>query len=430
MSRVSSAGEEPGSPGDLASSVGEIDGLMSDADLQRELERQAGEPWSSWDVCNAQGDIRGVSRLSMIVPAVTRIAFNAVAAPLVVASLAAGKATEKITHTKPTDTRLFRIQLRNWMYANGMWPEIIYEELRPETVKALREWFPDTQDPTHINSTPIMVSNHICYMDGIVIAGSFGAPRAVAMKESAKVPVVGPFMEQMDMLWVDRNSGDSRQAILQAIKSHCDEWQVGSRPLLIFPEGKTSNGEDLLPFKKGAFVPGKPVRPLLIVYTGEWNPSAVAKREVETGVYEEASEVEWGKQFFGHFIHSMHVRILEPYIPDAAEQKDPSVYAHNVHRYMQRRLAEVRQEVYQKSWKAAAGRAEGPLDFQPLDIARIAKRKTQEKLQDLEDGKNEVKRVVGEAIEELPTVGEAVGRVSSLIRSPLSLFRQEDSDSQ
>ena len=36
--------------------------------------------------------------------------------------------------------------------------------------------------------------------------------------------------------------------------------------LILFPEGTTSNGTSLLPFRRGAFVAGVPVQPVLIKY--------------------------------------------------------------------------------------------------------------------------------------------------------------------
>jgi lysophosphatidylcholine acyltransferase/lyso-PAF acetyltransferase len=37
-------------------------------------------------------------------------------------------------------------------------------------------------------------------------------------------------------------------------------------PLLLFPEGTTTNGAFLLPFKTGAFLTGHPVQPVLLRY--------------------------------------------------------------------------------------------------------------------------------------------------------------------
>jgi len=39
-----------------------------------------------------------------------------------------------------------------------------------------------------------------------------------------------------------------------------------ARPLLLFPEGTTTNGRFLLPFKTGAFLAGLPLQPVVIQY--------------------------------------------------------------------------------------------------------------------------------------------------------------------
>ena len=39
-----------------------------------------------------------------------------------------------------------------------------------------------------------------------------------------------------------------------------------ARPLLLFPEGTTTNGRYLLPFKTGAFLAGQPLQPVVIRY--------------------------------------------------------------------------------------------------------------------------------------------------------------------
>ncbi len=41
---------------------------------------------------------------------------------------------------------------------------------------------------------------------------------------------------------------------------------TGFPHLLIFPEGTTTNGQQLLEFQRGAFATGKPVQPMLLRY--------------------------------------------------------------------------------------------------------------------------------------------------------------------
>ena len=47
------------------------------------------------------------------------------------------------------------------------------------------------------------------------------------------------------------------------------------RPMLLFPEGTTTNGRYLLPFKSGAFLAGYPVQPVILHYqqAGPLHPS-------------------------------------------------------------------------------------------------------------------------------------------------------------
>lgn len=73
----------------------------------------------------------------------------------------------------------------------------------------------------------------------------------------------------MGCLYVDRDaSGAGRvsDAVVQRMRDSAAGRLPGARPLLLFPEGTTTNGRFLLPFKTGAFLAGLPVRPVVIRY--------------------------------------------------------------------------------------------------------------------------------------------------------------------
>lgn len=73
----------------------------------------------------------------------------------------------------------------------------------------------------------------------------------------------------MGCLYVDRTaSGGGRvsDAVVQRMTDMAAGRLPGARPLLLFPEGTTTNGSYLLPFKTGAFLAGLPVRPVVIRY--------------------------------------------------------------------------------------------------------------------------------------------------------------------
>lgn len=175
------------------------------------------------------------------------------------------------------------------------------------------------------------------------------------------------------MVFVDRSTGDSRKATMDAIEKHCTDWKVGSRPLLIFPEGTTTNGEGLVDFKRGAFVSGVPVRPVVTVYTGQFDPATTTYVQAEgdqDAEVKKTSDAEWAAQFMGHFIHSMHIRVLPPYIPSEEEKRDPDLYASRCRSYMEIELVRVRDELFKTSWKAMAGREDGGLDYKFGDVTR------------------------------------------------------------
>lgn len=306
-----------------------------------------------WDVKSAETDSRGFERVNLVIPTISKLMGNVVGGSAVLGGLALGKAWSQTTSlifndsTSAVDTSSFRMGLRAFMVSNGIVPEIVVEEAAPEVVHSLLTAYPETADVNSLWSTPVIISNHVCYLDGVVLAACMGAPRVVALAESKNVPLVGKILEEMDTIFVDRSNGDSRQATVRAIGEHCSEWRSGGRPLVIFPEGQTSNGGTLLPLKKGAFTPGLPVRPVLIVYTGDWDPACTSFRQTRNGDLEKVSEAEWAAQFMGHFV-PLQITVLAPYVPSAAERQDPELYASNVQALMALRLQELRRDlIYQ-----------------------------------------------------------------------------------
>merc|ERR1712232_652024 len=157
------------------------------------------------------------------------------------------------------------------------------------------------------------------YLDGMVLASVFDAPKIIAMQGTISTPVIGHFADAIGVIEVDRSSKESRAATMEAITSHVASWKDGDRPLMLFPEGATSNGDDVREFKKGAFIPGQPVRPVVIAYTGSRNPANTNFKTTSTGEIEPTGDREWTGEFLGHAIHSLQVRVLPPYVPSEEE---------------------------------------------------------------------------------------------------------------
>lgn len=94
----------------------------------------------------------------------------------------------------------------------------------------------------------ILVANHLSYVDPLAITRLFPA-LAVAKAEVAEWPVLGGVMSRLGVLFVQRDQPHSGARVM---KTALRALRRGTR-VLTFPEGTTSDGSKLLPFKLGAF---------------------------------------------------------------------------------------------------------------------------------------------------------------------------------
>ncbi|MDQ3074262.1 MAG: 1-acyl-sn-glycerol-3-phosphate acyltransferase [Pseudomonadota bacterium] len=90
----------------------------------------------------------------------------------------------------------------------------------------------------------LIIANHTSWLDILILGGATGT-RFVSKAEVGRVPLIGWLADQNHTLYIDRaGRGDARGQVGR-ITAALDEPQ----PLTIFPEGTTSNGRALLPFR-------------------------------------------------------------------------------------------------------------------------------------------------------------------------------------
>jgi len=116
-------------------------------------------------------------------------------------------------------------------------------------------------------ATPtLFVSNHSSYVD-ILILGTFVPARFVAKTEVAKWPIMGWLATNQGTIYIDR----SRNAIADGTEKLI-EYLDQKESLILFPEGTTSDGCQILPFGSSFFdVAMKKnvvVQPITITYAG------------------------------------------------------------------------------------------------------------------------------------------------------------------
>jgi len=127
------------------------------------------------------------------------------------------------------------------------------------------------------NSAPIIVSNHVSFIDIFLQIYNPEVPSFVAKAAIKNYPIFGAGATALKTIFLQREDKDKRGDVFQQIRERVQEFNanpITTPPILIFPEGTTSNGEYMLSFKKGAFATATPLRMYGIKYTNKrFNPA-------------------------------------------------------------------------------------------------------------------------------------------------------------
>merc|ERR1719242_680448 len=172
----------------------------------------------------------------------------------------------------------------------------------------------------------VIVSNHLGFADILFLLwycnGSFLAKEAMR-----NVTGIGTICAAMQSIFVSKNKSTTECLVERVKLSHdlnqsgCGEGSsLSLSNMCVFPEGTTTNGNDLIMFRRGIFTAGLPVRPIIIKC--KWK----------------SCNTSWETIYFRHltwevltqFVNHMEVIMGPPYIPTEAEKKDSALYAFNV----------------------------------------------------------------------------------------------------
>ncbi len=114
----------------------------------------------------------------------------------------------------------------------------------------------------------LFVMNHRSALD-ILVALGFLEARIVSRGDLAKWPVIGYLAQRIGTLFVDRESTLSGARVAGAMVRAVE----AGRGVLVFPEGTTFAGDEVRPFRPGAFVvsrrTGAEIVPVGVAYEGE-----------------------------------------------------------------------------------------------------------------------------------------------------------------
>lgn len=110
----------------------------------------------------------------------------------------------------------------------------------------------------------ILVANHLSYLDPLVLAALVDAV-PISKADLARWPLFGRAARSVGALFVARSEAQSRRAVLREAEQVLRDGGI----VLNFPEGTTTDGSVVLPFRKGIFgvaqALGIPVVPAALV---------------------------------------------------------------------------------------------------------------------------------------------------------------------
>ncbi|XP_012071794.1 lysophospholipid acyltransferase LPEAT1 isoform X3 [Jatropha curcas] len=198
-----------------------------------------------------------------------------------------------------------------------------------ETYRILEQPQNDDKDQSEEPERPgAIISNHVSYLDILYhMSSSFSS--FVAKRSVAKLPLIGLISKCLGCVFVQRESKSSDfKGVAGVVTERVREAHENKNApiMMLFPEGTTTNGDFLLPFKTGAFLAGAPVLPVILRYPYQrFSPA-----------WDSISGVRHVIFLLCQFVNFMEVTRLPVYYPSQEEKDDPKVYANNVRRLMAR----------------------------------------------------------------------------------------------
>jgi lysophosphatidylcholine acyltransferase/lyso-PAF acetyltransferase len=109
---------------------------------------------------------------------------------------------------------------------------------------------------------PILVGNHITFVDGLVLASQC-LPMALSAVDHLSMPLWPPILRAAQCIFVDRTLASNAGVVRDIARRTRDPRYPR---MVIFPEGTCGNGQGLLQFKRGAFASRQPVQPFVLRY--------------------------------------------------------------------------------------------------------------------------------------------------------------------
>ncbi len=169
----------------------------------------------------------------------------------------------------------------------------------------------------------ILVTNHLSYLDILILAAQFNC-LFVAKSEVAHWPVIGTLGRNMATIFIDRQ----RQRDILRVNQMIEKALCSGKSVMFFPEGTTTEGSSVLPFKSALFEPAATTK----------TPVAYASLSYQTAFPETPAATSvcwWGEaDFVRHFFGLLGLKKIKASISFGSEtiiSNHRKELAHNAH---------------------------------------------------------------------------------------------------
>ena len=197
----------------------------------------------------------------------------------------------------------------------------------------------------------VAVFNHVSFLDPFVLL-RLTAVTGVAKAGIDDLPLIGQVGKALQVVFVARkgtvegSSTSRRGGTIQLMRERLE--RAAHFPLLaLAPEGTTHNGQSVIKFQTGAFALGRPVLPILLRYPyAHFNPAWTL------------TDTAWLLiRLFSQVYTRAEVEVMPLRYPSMEEEKNPSLFGHNVQREMAAALGvpAVEQDMYDAHAMMKAG---------------------------------------------------------------------------
>ena len=176
----------------------------------------------------------------------------------------------------------------------------------------------------------IIVANHQSYLDIIAHASVFPI-RFAPKSEIASWPLLGWVLAISRPIWVDR---ESKQSSHKTLAEYRETLEHGVN-LIVYPEGTSSDGIGILPFKSTPFEAvssgNHKIHPVLIRYIQKPGEPTLCW-------YGDMTLLPHCWYILGRPSINVEIHMLEPILPEGRRRKDLASF---VHSYMQKKYSEI-----------------------------------------------------------------------------------------